>query len=66
MDVWPGLAPTDNVERRPPWRPLVVEMARHVLAYTGGTVVLGPDSPFRLAYLRHLGARESRPCPRGA
>jgi hypothetical protein len=38
MDVTPGLPPTDNVQHWPPWRPLVVETARRILAYTGGTV----------------------------
>lgn len=97
MDIAPGLPETDNFQHWPPWRPLVVETARHVLDYTGGTLVipmtvlveaywleissglaqygipvrhfvlhadqdtlrgriagdtvLGPDSPFRLAYL---------------
>jgi hypothetical protein len=97
MDIAPGLPETDNFQHWPPWRPLVVETARHVLDFTGGTLVipmtvlveqywreisaglaqhgipvrhfvlhadqdtlrrriagdtvLGPDSPFRLAYL---------------
>jgi hypothetical protein len=97
MDITPGLPETDNFQHWPPWRPLVVETARRILDYTGGTLVipmtvlvepywreistglahhaipvrhfvlhadqpalrariggdmlLGPDSPFRLAYL---------------
>ncbi|MGW6782821.1 AAA family ATPase [Streptomyces sp. NPDC054987] len=98
MDIRPGLPATDNFQHWPPWRPLVVETARRVLDYTGGTLVmpmtvlveqywreitsglaqhgvpvrhfvlhadqetlrariaadtvLGPDSPFRLRYLK--------------
>ncbi|PJM98939.1 ATP-binding protein [Streptomyces sp. CB01201] len=97
MDITPRLPETDNFQHWPPWRPLVVETARRVLDYTGGTLVmpmtvlveeywreissglarhhipvrhfvlhadqdtlrariagdsiLGPNSPFRLAYL---------------
>ena len=40
MDISPGLPSTDNFQHWPPWRPLVVETARHVLAYTGGTLVM--------------------------
>ncbi|GGV42187.1 AAA family ATPase [Streptomyces spectabilis] len=40
MDITPGLPATDNFQHWPPWRPLVVETARHVLAYTGGTLVM--------------------------
>ncbi|MFF5503312.1 AAA family ATPase [Streptomyces roseolus] len=40
MDITPGLPPTSNFQHWPPWRPLVVETARHVLAYTGGTLVM--------------------------
>ncbi|OEU96749.1 AAA family ATPase [Streptomyces oceani] len=96
-DITPGLPGTDNFQHWPPWRQLVVETARRVLDYTGGTLVmpmtilverywreisaglaqhaipvrhfvlhadehtlrgriandtvLGPDSPFRLAYV---------------
>ena len=98
MDITPGLPETDNFQHWPPWRPLVVDTARRVLDYTGGTLVmpmtvlvqrywreistgfaqhaipvrhfvlhadqetlrariagdtvLGPDSPFRLSYVR--------------
>ena len=40
MDITPGLPPTDNFQNWPPWRLLVVETARHVLDYTGGTLVM--------------------------
>ena len=40
MDISPGLPATDNFQHWPPWRPLVVETARRVLDYTGGTLVM--------------------------
>ncbi|WP_369034577.1 ATP-binding protein [Streptomyces adonidis] len=40
MDIKPGLPATDNFQHWPPWRPLVVETARRVLDYTGGTLVI--------------------------
>ena len=40
MDIRPGLPETDNFQHWPPWRPLVVETARRVLDYTGGTLVV--------------------------
>lgn len=40
MDVKPGLPWTGNSQDRSPWRPLVVETARHVLDCTGGTLVV--------------------------
>ncbi|MEU8730174.1 MULTISPECIES: AAA family ATPase [Streptomyces] len=42
MDITPALpAPgADNFQHWPPWRPLVVETARRVLDYTGGTLVM--------------------------
>ena len=40
MDITPGLPRTDNFQHWPPWRSLVVETARHVLDYTGGTLVI--------------------------
>ncbi|MFF8479397.1 AAA family ATPase [Streptomyces antibioticus] len=40
MDIEPGLPQTDNFQHWPPWRPLVVETARRVLDYTGGTLVM--------------------------
>lgn len=40
MDIRPGLPETDNFQHWPPWRPLVVETARYVLEYTGGSLVV--------------------------
>ena len=40
MDVRPGLPEADNFQNWPPWRPLVVETARRILDYTGGTLVM--------------------------
>ena len=40
MSVTPGLPPTDNFQDWPPWRPLVVETARRILDYTGGSLVM--------------------------
>ncbi|MFD0319350.1 ATP-binding protein [Streptomyces flavalbus] len=40
MDIKPGLPATDNFQHWPPWRPLVVETARRILDYTGGTLVV--------------------------
>jgi hypothetical protein len=40
MDIRPGLPATDDFQHWPPWRPLVVETARRVLEYTGGTLVM--------------------------
>jgi len=40
MDVTPGLPATDNFQHWPPWRPLVVETARQLLDYVGGTVIV--------------------------
>jgi hypothetical protein len=40
MDISPGLPETDNFQHWPPWRPLVVETARRVLDYAGGTLVM--------------------------
>ncbi|WP_146903242.1 AAA family ATPase [Cellulomonas aerilata] len=40
MDITPGLPATDNFQHWPPWRLLVVETARRVLDYTGGTLVM--------------------------
>lgn len=40
MDIKPGLPQTDNFQHWPPWRPLVVETARRILDYTGGTLVI--------------------------
>lgn len=40
MDIRPGLPATDNFQHWPPWRPLVVETARRILEYAGGTLVM--------------------------
>jgi hypothetical protein len=40
MDIRPGLPQMDNFQHWPPWRPLVVETARRILDYTGGTLVM--------------------------
>ena len=40
MDIRPGLPATDNFQHWDPWRPLVVETARRILEYTGGTLVV--------------------------
>lgn len=40
MDIKPGLPATDNFQHWSPWRPLVVETARRVIEYTGGTLVM--------------------------
>jgi len=53
MDVAPGLPATDNFQHWPPWRPLVVETARHVLAYTGGTLIM-PMTVLVEAYWREI------------
>ncbi|WP_405817657.1 AAA family ATPase [Streptomyces sp. NBC_01390] len=53
MDITPGLPGTDNFQHWPPWRPLVVETARHVLDYTGGTLVM-PMTVLVEAYWREI------------
>jgi hypothetical protein len=40
MDITPGLPDTGNFQHWPPWRQLVIETARSVLDYTGGTLVM--------------------------
>ena len=40
MDVHPGLPETDNFQHWPPWRLLVVDTARRILEYTGGTLIM--------------------------
>ncbi|MEV0123782.1 AAA family ATPase [Streptomyces sp. NPDC050703] len=40
MDITPRLPWTGNFQDWAPWRPLVVQTARHVLDYTGGTLVI--------------------------
>ncbi|MEW1954692.1 AAA family ATPase [Terrabacter sp. NPDC080008] len=55
MDVTPGLPDTDNFQHWPPWRPLVVETARRVLDYTGGTLVM-PMTVLVEQYWREISA----------
>ena len=55
MDIEPGLPETDNFQHWPPWRPLVVETARHVLDYTGGTLVI-PMTVLVEQYWREISA----------
>ncbi|MGO4858510.1 hypothetical protein [Arthrobacter sp. 2MCAF14] len=40
MEIKPGLPATDNFQHWEPWRRLVVETARRMLEYTGGTLVM--------------------------
>ncbi|MHA3020978.1 AAA family ATPase [Mycobacterium sp. BMJ-28] len=55
MDIRPGLPDTDNFQHWPPWRALVVETARHVLDYTGGTLVV-PMTVLVERYWREISA----------
>lgn len=55
MDIRPGLPETDNFQHWPPWRPLVVETARRVLDYTGGTLVI-PMTVLVERYWREISA----------
>jgi hypothetical protein len=55
MDITPGLPWTGNFQHWPPWRPLVVETARHVLDYTGGTLVI-PMTVLVEQYWREISA----------
>ncbi|NJQ04332.1 ATP-binding protein [Streptomyces lonarensis] len=55
MDIRPGLPATDNFQHWPPWRPLVVETARRVLDWTGGTLVM-PMTVLVEAYWREIAA----------
>ena len=55
MDIAPGLPETDNFQHGPPWRPLVVETARLVLDYTGGTLVM-PMTVLIEQYWREISA----------
>ncbi|WP_353945411.1 AAA family ATPase [Streptomyces sp. HUAS MG91] len=59
MDITPVLSPTDNFQHWPPWRPLVVETARHVLDYTGGTLVM-PMTVIVEEYWREISAGLAR------
>ncbi|GGO91327.1 ATP-binding protein [Nocardioides phosphati] len=40
IDIAPGLPATDNFQHWPPWRLLVVDAARRILDYTGGTLIM--------------------------
>lgn len=55
MDITPGLPWTGDFQDWPPWRPLVVETARRVLAYTGGTLVV-PMTVLVEPYWREISA----------
>jgi predicted kinase len=55
MDITPALSESDNFQHWPPWRELVVETARSVLGYTGGTLVM-PMTVLVEAYWRQIGA----------
>ena len=59
MDITPGLPATDDFQHWPPWRPLVVETARRVLEYTGGTLVV-PMTVLVEAYWREISAGLAR------
>ncbi|MEU4561155.1 ATP-binding protein [Actinoplanes sp. NPDC023936] len=59
MDITPGPPETDNFQHWPPWRPLVVETARHVLDYTGGTLVI-PMTVLVEQYWREISAGPAR------
>jgi hypothetical protein len=54
MDITPGLPDTDNFQHWPPWRPVVVETARRVLDYAGGTLVI-PMTVLVEQYWREIG-----------
>ncbi len=53
MDVSPSLPWTGNFQDWDPWRPLVVETARRVLDYAGGTLVM-PMTVLVEAYWREI------------
>lgn len=53
MDLRPGLPATNNFQHWPPWRPLVVETARRILDYAGGTLVM-PMTVLVEAYWREI------------
>ncbi|MEW9510585.1 ATP-binding protein [Streptomyces bacillaris] len=55
MDIRPGLPALGNFQHWPPWRPLVVETARRVLDYTGGTLVM-PMTVLVEEYWREISA----------
>ncbi len=53
MDITPPLPETDNFQHWAPWRPLVVETAARVLAFTGGTLIM-PMTVLVEAYWREI------------
>lgn len=55
MDITPGLPSMGNFQHWPPWRPLVVETARLVLDYVGGTLVM-PMTVLVEQYWREISA----------
>ncbi|MEW2615548.1 ATP-binding protein [Streptomyces sp. NPDC047880] len=57
MDITPGLPGPgrENFQHWPPWRPLVVETARHVFDYAGGTLVI-PMTVLVEQYWREISA----------
>ncbi|GAA3201046.1 AAA family ATPase [Nonomuraea roseoviolacea subsp. carminata] len=59
MDITPGLPSLGNFQHWPPWRALVVETARHVLDYTGGTLVI-PMTVLVEQYWREISAGLAR------
>lgn len=58
-DITPALPETGNFQHWPPWRPLVVETARRVLDYTGGTLVM-PMTVLVEEYWREISAGLAR------
>src|SRR5260221_11208816 len=55
MNITPPLRRTGSFQDWPPWRPLVVETARRVLDYTGGTLVM-PMTVLVEQYWREISA----------
>jgi predicted kinase len=53
MDIRPPLPQLDDFQHWAPWRPLVVETARRVLDYAGGTLVM-PMTVLTEAYWREI------------
>ncbi|OUD98946.1 Tunicamycin resistance protein [Clavibacter michiganensis subsp. michiganensis] len=53
MDIRPPLPQLDDFQHWTPWRPLVVETARRVLDYAGGTLVM-PMTVLVEAYWREI------------
>ncbi|MDP4332101.1 AAA family ATPase [Curtobacterium sp. A7_M15] len=53
MDVTPSLPDSGDFQHWDPWRPLVVETARQVLAFAGGTLVM-PQTVLVERYWREI------------